>query len=325
MTLQTPDMTSHAGRRTAPRAVLYMVASMLFFSIMIGAIRHVSEGMNSLEVVFFRNLFGILIVAPLIVRGGGLDFLRTTKWKLYGLRGLFGLASMFLWFYAVANTPLAEAVVLTFTIPLFTTVAAIFLLGEVVGLRRWTAMVIGFGGALLILRPGFGEIALTHIMLLVSSALVAISIVLIKMLSRTEPAERIVAYMIILMTPASLIPALMVWQWPTLDQLFWLAVIGGGGTIAHLFMTRALSMADTSALMPYDFLRLPFVAAIAFVAFAEVPDAWTWTGGGIIFASSIYMAHRETRVARRTRHGEEPVKAVSASIEARGEAVTPQS
>ena len=318
-------MTSEEDGRTALRAALYMVAAMVFFSIMIGAIRHVSEGMNSLNVVFFRNLFGLLVVVPLIVRGGGLGFLRTAKWKLLVARGLLSLGSMLLWFYAVAHTPLAEAIVLTFTVPLFTTVAAIFLLGEVVGARRWSAMLIGFAGALLILRPGFGEISVTHIMLLASSALVAVSIVLIKMLARTEPTGRIVAYMIILMTPVSLIPALMVWQWPTLDQLFWLAVVGGGGTIAHLFMTRALSMADTAALMPYDFLRLPFVAAIAFFAFSEVPDAWTWTGGGIIFASSLYIVHRETRVARRTRRGEAPVKAATASIEARGEAVAPQS
>ena len=89
-------------------------------------------------------------------------------------------------------------------------------------------------------------------------------------------------------------------------------------------MTRALSMADTTALMPLDFLRLPFVAVIAYVAFSEVPDAWTWAGGGIIFASSLYIAHRETRVARRTRLDEEPVKAATASIEARSEAVAPQ-
>ena len=319
------ERTGTAPSGATLRAVLYMVGAMVGFSIMIGTIRHVSTGMHPFEVVFFRNLFGILIVAPLIMRAGGLSSLRTTQWKLYGARGAFGLVSMFLWFYAVANTPIAEAVVLTFTIPMLTTVAAIFLLGEVVGVRRWTAMAIGTAGALLIVRPGFGEIAATHIMLLVSSALVAVSIVMIKMLSRTEPTERIVAYMILLMTPASLIPALTVWQWPTPDQLFWLVIVGTSGTIAHLLMTRALSMADTSALMPYDFLRLPIVAVIGFVAFSEVPDAWTWAGGGIIFASSLYIAHRETRAARRTRRGEEPLNAATASIEARGEAAAPQS
>ena len=77
--------------------------------------------------------------------------------------------------------------------------------------------------------------------------------------------------------------------------------------------------------MPYDFLRLPIVAVIGFVAFSEVPDAWTWAGGGIIFASSLYIAHREPRAARRTRRGEEPLNAATASIEARGEAAAPQS
>lgn len=279
------------------QAMLYMVAAACLFSIMVTSIRHVSVEVNSFIVVFFRNLFGIIIVAPIIARYG-FGFLRTSVPRLYGWRTALGLGSMFLWFYGITVTPVAEAVALSFTAPLFVTIVAVLVLGEKVGLPRWLATIIGFVGTVLVLRPGFAEITPGHMMLIVSSILMGAAIVTIKMLSATEPPGRIVAYMVILFTPISFVPALYVWEWPSWNALFWLAVVGGAGTLAHIMFARALSRADASAVMPLDFLRLPLTAIIAYVAFSEIPDVFTFIGGAVIFVSSVYIAQRENRNAR---------------------------
>jgi drug/metabolite transporter (DMT)-like permease len=200
---------------------------------------------------------------------------------------------MFMWFYAVTVTPIAEAVALSFTSPLFVTIVAVVLLHEKVGIPRWVATAVGFGGAMIVLRPGFADVTTGHLLLIASSILMAMSIVSIKMLSATEPPERIVAYMVILFTPVSFIPALFVWEWPSWTSLFWLCVVAGAGTFAHIAFTRALSKADASAVMPLDFMRLPFAAVIAFFAFSEIPDVWTFAGAAVIFISSVYIARRE--------------------------------
>ncbi len=286
---------------TAPsqqlQAMLYMIAAACLFSIMVTSIRHVSVEVNSFIVVFFRNLFGIIIVAPIIARHG-FGFLRTSVPRLYGWRTVLGLGSMFLWFYGITVTPVAEAVALSFTAPLFVTVVAVLILGEKVGLPRWLATIIGFGGTVLVLRPGFAEVTQGHIMLIVSSILMGASIVTIKMLSATEPPGRIVAYMVILFTPVSFLPALYVWEWPSWNAMFWLLVVGGAGTMAHMMFARALSKADASAVMPLDFMRLPLTAIIAYLAFSEVPDVFTFIGGAVIFVSSVYIAQRENRASR---------------------------
>lgn len=284
-----------SGSKPYLNAAAYMLASTFLFAIMVASIRHVGDlGVDSFEIIFFRNLFGFLVIGPILVREGT-SLLRTDRLWFFGLRSALGLVSMFMWFYAVTVTPLAEAVSLSFTTPLFVTVLAIGFLAERGGAHRWLATVVGFGGALLIIRPGFAELTSGHLFLLVSSVFNAGSMILIKMLARTEPAERIVAYMTIIFTPISLIPALFVWQWPTLAQLAWLVVVGTSGTLAHIMMTRAFGRADAAALMPLDFARLLFAGVIGFFAFAERPDLWTVIGGVVIFVSSVYLARNESK------------------------------
>ena len=274
-------------------AALYMLAATALFSVMVASVRHVSAEVDSFEIVFFRNLLGVFIIGPIIARRG-IGFLRTSRIRLYAWRAAFGLGSMFMWFHAITVTPIAEAVALSFTAPLFVTVVAVFFLHEKVGIPRWIATAVGFGGAMIVLRPGIAEVTTGHLMLIASSILMAISIVSIKMLAATEPPERIVAYMVILFTPVSFIPALFVWEWPSWMSLFWLGVVAGAGTFAHIAFTRALSKADASAVMPLDFMRLPFAALIGFLAFSEIPDVFTFAGATVIFISSIYIARRES-------------------------------
>ena len=172
------------------------------------------------------------------------------------------------------------------------------MLGEVVRARRWTATVIGFLGVLIIIRPGFSEVTWIMALPVLAAAFMAGSVLLVKTLSASEAPVTIVLYMNLLLTPLSLIPALFVWQWPSVEV--WLAVIATGfiATGAQIMVTRAYKVADASVVLPFDYTRLPFIAVMAWLVFGQSTDLWTWIGAGIIAASSIYIAHREARIAR---------------------------
>lgn len=274
------------------RAALLMVAAALFFSGMSAVIRHLAQALHPFEVAFFRNLFGLLFMLPWLARSG-LGGLRTGRLALYGWRSLAGLAAMLCWFSALALLPFAQAVALSFTAPLFATAGAALVLGERVRARRWTATLIGFGGVLAILRPGIDGVSLGAGLAILSAAIGSATTLIVKQLSRTEPANAVVTYMVLLMTPISLLPALLVWRWPEGTTWLWFLALGGLGTAGHLCFTRSLALADASAVMPYDYTRLLFAAAIGWLAFAEIPDLWTWIGAAIIAGAALYIARRE--------------------------------
>jgi len=285
---------------TAARGAILMIVASAFFSIMIGCIKEVSASLPSIEAVFFRNLFGLMALSPLFIRQG-LGILRANRYGLLFVRGCMALVFQVTWFYAVSVVPVADAVALSFTAPLFTTVLAIVILKEVVRLRRWTATLVGFAGAILILRPGFEELDPNLLVVILSAAGMAAAFIVIKVLSRTEAPATIVAYLNIFMVPAALVPALFVWQWPTAEQYIWLILMGASGTCAHLAMNKAFAIAETTVIMPFDFMRLPFTALIGFIAFSEVPDMWTWIGAAVIFSSTFYIARREAQIERDAR------------------------
>lgn len=276
------------------RGAIFMTGASLSFAGMIGIIRHLNatESIHAFELAFFRNLFGLMFMLPWLARGG-LGALRTKRIGLYTIRGLLGITAMLTWFWAITAMPLAEAVALSFTLPIFATILAAVVLHEVVRARRWTATVIGFLGVLVILRPGFEDVTLASGVVLFSSLAMAASVITIKTLSRTESTDAIVTWMVIYLTPMSLVAAIFVWRTPELHVWPWLIGLGGLATIGHQLMTRGFKLADTSALMPFDFLRLPFVAAIAWTFFGEVADFWTWVGAAIIFSASAYITYRE--------------------------------
>jgi drug/metabolite transporter (DMT)-like permease len=201
----------------------------------------------------------------------------------------------------LALMPVAEATALSFTSPLFATVAAALLLGEIVRLRRWTATILGFVGAMVVIRPGFGAFDWAHVLVLASAALGGWNAITVKQLTRTDNPNVIVLYMTIYLAPMSLIPALFVWQWPSWHALGLVFLLGVCATIGHQSFTRALAACEASYVLPFDFARLPMVAFIAYLAFGEVPDIWTWIGGGIIVAATVYIARREAQLARAAR------------------------
>ncbi len=269
-----------------------MTTSCVFFAVLTGLIRHLSATLDPIEIVFFRNLFGLIVMLPWLMRHG-LGTLSTRRPWLHALRAAIGLTAMTSWFTAIARVNLADAVALSFTTPLLATVAAVILLGEVVRARRWSAVLIGFVGAMVILRPGFHEIAPATFLVLLAASMMAVGMPMIRLLSRTDSTGAIVFYMVLFLTPASLVPALFVWRTPTPEELLWLLLLGGAATLGHLCLTRAFTVAEATQVMPFDFIRLPLIALIGYVFFDEALDAWTGVGAAIIVGSSVYIAHRE--------------------------------
>lgn len=279
------------------RGLCCMLLSALLTASMNSAVRHLSLELHPFEIVFFRNLFAFLFVLPMLLRYGAV-VLKTARFGKHLARAALNVVNMMVFFYAVSITPLSEVVALAFTAPVFATVLSILILGEVVGVRRWTAIVCGFAGALVILQPGFDTIVVGQLLTLTAALMWAGCLLIIKSLSRTEASVTIVAYMSLLMTPMALVPALLVWQWPDLRQLAWLAFIGLCGGAAQFLLAQALRDADLSVVMPLDFSKLIWVSVIAYLAFGEVPAATTWIGGAVIFSSAIYIAQRESRALR---------------------------
>ena len=290
------------GRRVARlpppiQAGLWMSLGGIAFAGMSGLIRHLSGEMHPFVVAFYRSLFGLVWMVPWLVQHGG-TVLRTRRRLFYTIRASFSLISMLGSFYGVAYMAIADATAISFTGPLFATVGAALILHETVRVRRWIATLVGFVGVLVVVRPGpetFNPVALA---VLVSAAANAGSFLAVKALSRTEPPTLIVVYMVLYLVPLSLVPALFVWSWPSWSALPWLVLMGAFGTLGHLAMTRGFAAADASIVLPFDYLRLPFAAAMAYVAFGERPDRDTFIGAAIIAAASIYIAHREATLAR---------------------------
>ena len=289
-----------------------MTAAALMFAAMNATIKLAAEeGLHPFQMAFFRNAFALAFMLPWLMRMGR-GVLHTERLQAHLWRAVIGLAAMLCWFTAVVNMPMAEAVALNFTIPLFATAGAALFLGETVRARRWTATAVGFIGVLIVLRPGFVEFTPVTSLPIISAGFMAVSVLIIKSLSRTEEPMTVVLYMNLLLTPLSLVPALFVWEMPSLRALLLMALVGGCSVVAHIAFTRAFVKADASAVMPFDYARLPFVAAIGFLLFGEAPDLWTWVGAAVIAASAVYIARRESQVAQERpthRPGSEAVKA----------------
>jgi drug/metabolite transporter (DMT)-like permease len=282
------------------RAAFWVILAGLCATLMNVVAREAAQELHPFEVVFFRCVFGLAVLVPWIVRAGPAA-LRTRKIWFFTLRGTVALASMLTWFYGITLVPLATATALNFTAPLFSTLGAALVLHETVRFRRWAALAIGFLGVLIILRPGTEALDPNVFLIILSAFTGGLGVVTVKFLARTESPNVIVTYLMLYLTPLSVFPALFVWQWPSLTALAWLTVLGSLGTVSHLSVVRGYGAVDASALAPFEFLRLPFAAFLGYAIFAEVTDFWTWIGALVIAGSSIYVAHREAKLARQAR------------------------
>ena len=246
-----------------------MLVGTFFLTAMVVIVRNLSSDLHPFEIAFFRCLLGLLMLLPILLRNG-IKSMYTKNIGGMALRSAFHTGGMLFYFLALTLLPLAELSSLTFLAPLVIAVLAVFLLGEKLGVRRIFSLIIGFSGALIILRPGSEVIGLGAVYALISVFSWAGAVILIKRLSKTNSSVTITIYGLFFLTLFTLIPASFVWRWPTPDQYIWLFSLAAIGTVGQLLFTESMKVADVTLVMPFDFAKLIYASLFGFFIFSEV-------------------------------------------------------
>jgi drug/metabolite transporter (DMT)-like permease len=254
-------------------------------------------GMHPFEIVFFRNVFGLIALIPFFMRIGFKE-LRTQRIKLHIGRGCIHACSMITWFWALTVIPLADATAMSFMVPVFASLGAIFIMKEPSKIVRWISIIIGFVGMLIILRPGFADISVGTWLVLGGTIFVATSKLITKSLTKTESPSTIVAYMSLTLTVITFIPAAFVWTWPSLEMWLWFIALGAMGSFAHVIQAQSLKDGDVTLVEPAGFMRLVWAAAVGFIAFGEVPQIWSWIGAAVIMVGVLMLIRAEAKPAQ---------------------------
>ncbi len=276
---------------------LMMLASAMF-AIMSLLIRIVGQTVPPMEIAFFRNLFGLSVLLPWLLRTQSFPYPLILSSKFL-IRALVGTSAMYSLFWAITQLPLGLVISLSFTAPLFITIGAALFLKEQVGPRRWLATASGFLGVLIILQPGQVPFTTPLMITLIAAFLMAVSALMVKTLVGRYSPYNVVTINLMLMSSFTLIPAIFVWESPNSQEWLYLVLLGFCGTIGQLSLTKALQLCDASAMMPMDFLRLPFAAALAWIFLNEPIQTTTWIGAMVIFGSTAYTTHRESKLKNR--------------------------
>ena len=292
----TSRFTFLESRSNTIRGIGFLLISTFSMSAMVTLVRHLSADLHPFQLAFFRAFFGFLVFIPFLIQNGLAPF-RTQRLALHSLRATLHSISVILFFYGLKMTPLAKAISIQFSAPLFASVLAIVILGESLRLGRIAALTVGFVGALVVLRPGIVPIGVETIAILIAAAMWGTALIVIKALARTESSATMTIYSTLLMSPITLIVALPVWQHPDWSQMFLLLIVGALASAGHLALATAMKHAEVTALSPVEFTKLIWVAIFGFFLFGEIPDWGVWVGGSLIFAATTYIGLRERHVA----------------------------
>jgi drug/metabolite transporter (DMT)-like permease len=290
----------------AIHGIYFMLTAVLLFSCMDAMIKWVSAVHPVGQIIFFRNVFAFIPVFIFMRQAGGLSLLRTKRPGHHVLRGLFGIASMVCIFSAFALLPLAEAVALSLSWPIFLTALSVPLLGEKVGIRRWSAVIAGFVGILIMTRPGASAFQPAALLAVGGALFYALAMISIRRLGLTEPAATTVFYFTAF--AAVLATLSLPLQWVTPDPLNLVLLIGIGllGGFAQLAMTQAFRLAPVALIAPFDYGALVFAVLFGYLIWRDVPDPYIIVGAVIVVASGLYILHRETTLGK-LRQGRPPV------------------
>ena len=237
----------------------------------------------------------MLVLSPIFIKTK-LSVFKTNHLKTHFLRVILNYPSMLLFFYAINFVSIEKANSLTFVVPFIATILAVIFLKEKIYFYRIFALILGFIGMLIVIRPGMIEVSFGVYMILISSFLWAIMIIITKRLSRDDSALTILSYQYFLMFIISFVVAIFNWQSPTIETIFYLFLAGFSGTIFHLTLYQAYKLADVSLVQPYSFLVLVFASIMGYFVFGEIPDIYTWIGTGVIFIGVLIISIREMQI-----------------------------
>jgi len=277
-------------------AISLMIISGLFFVLMHSAVKYLSKEVHIFEIAFFRCALVIFVLAPIIFQQGKKIF-KTKQPKVQFLRITTNSFAMLCFFYGISTTPLAQLTTLGFTVPIFATILAVIFMKEKIRLRRTTALIVGFIGTIIVMRPDI-SIELGALLIIFSSFLWSICLIFIKKLTETDSAVTISLYFGIGMIPATFALALPVLEMIDLRQFIILIFIAVTGTLAQTIMNSALEKGELALLLPFDFLRLIWSVLIGYALFSEEPTITLWLGGFLIIGSTSYIAWREATLKK---------------------------
>ena len=282
------------------RAALWMIGSILSFSFMAVAGRWLAEGYDTFEIMLYRSLTGILIVFAVAAAIGTLGEITTRSSGVHVIRNAFHFAGQNLWFYAITVIPLAQVFALEFTSPIWILILSPIFLGERMTRPRIIAAVLGFIGILIVTRPGATPLNAGIVTAAIAAICFALTGLLTKRLTKTESLTSILAYLTVTQAVFGIICAGYDGdiRLPTLESAPLLGMVGVAGLIAHFCLTKALSIAPATVVMPIDFTRLPMIAVIGMLVFGEALDPWVFVGAALIFAGNYYNIWSETRKAQ---------------------------
>ncbi len=271
---------------------LLAIGATLFGSFMGAGVKLLSGDLHPIIICFYRCLMGLIIITPFVARNN-FKALQTDNMRLQIFRALINIISMICWFSAIGMMHFEKATALGFTTPLFTTVLAVLILGEVIRFHRTAALLLGFVGILIIIRPGYMPFEFGTILMLIASFSFSFVLIFVKKLSATDSSLTIIFYHLLYMTPAFFILSFFYWESINFNQLIIFILMGASGLLSHWCLAQAFKMSDTTFVMPLQFTKLIWASLIGLFIFSEQPDIWTWVGGVIIFFSVVYITYRE--------------------------------
>lgn len=278
------------------KAMIFMLAAVATYALVDASAKWLTAGYGVIQILFFGRCVAPLFAIWLAHRhGNGWADIRTRRLPLHIIRTVIALTSIGTYFIALKLLPLAEAVSLGFASPLFMAVLSIFMLGEKVGPRRWIAIVVGFIGVLIIIRPGMIPISWGAIAALGSGVLYAFGLITSRRLAATESLPSLMFWFstIGLVTTGALLP--FDWRWPVADDLVPIAIVMVLTTIAQLFLTQAFRYGEVSLIAPLEYTALIWGSLYGWLIWSEVPDRWVFIGASVMVASGIYLIHRERK------------------------------
>ena len=279
---------------SAVRGALWMGGALLSFSLMAVAVREPLGTLGSFEILFLRSLVSLLVMLALLP-WSGMRALRTRLIGVHVIRNVFHFGGQYAWVYAIGMLPLATVFAIEFTMPVWTAVLAVLMLGERLDRGRVVMLALGLAGILIILKPGFAQVSPAAVVMLAGSFAYAATMIATKRLAGHDTAFAVLFYMSAIQVPLGLLPALPGWVDPGLAELPWIVAVGGSGLTAHFCLTRALHAADATLVVPFDFLRLPLIAVIGMAIYDEPLEVTTLLGAAVIFSGTYYSIRRASR------------------------------
>ncbi|WGF87816.1 DMT family transporter [Marinivivus vitaminiproducens] len=275
-----------------PKAAMWMGGWLtLMLGMAVGG-REATSELDVFQIMLMRSVIGLLLLYPLVRKHGGLLSMGTQRPLQHVGRNVVHYAAQYGWLLAITMIPLAQVIAIEFTMPIWTAIIAVLLLGERMNIRRIAAVLFGLVGVGIIVRPGMDTIDPGQIIALVVAVGFAVAATMVKSLTRTDSVTVIIFWMLVVQSILGIVPAAVVWKWPTGETWPWVLLIAFCGTFSHYCMARALVHADTTVVVPLDFMRVPLTALAGWLIYNEIFDTWMIVGTALILSGNLFNLRR---------------------------------